>query len=135
MIEALYALYLKHPQISIDTRSISKDCIFFALKGDNFNANEFAHTALSNGAAYAIVDEEKFVLDERCILVDNVLETLQELARYHRRRIKCPVLAITGSNGKTTSKELLYRVLQQKYTTTATKGNYNNHIGVGSWIN
>jgi len=130
MIEALYALYLKHPQISIDTRSISEHCIFFALKGDNFNANEFAHTALSNGAAYAIVDDEKFVLDERCILVDNVLETLQELARHHRRRIKCPVLAITGSNGKTTSKELLYRVLQQKYTTTATKGNYNNHIGV-----
>lgn len=130
MIEALYSLYLKHPQISIDTRSISKHCIFFALKGENFNANEFAHTALGNGAAYAIVDEEKFVLDERCILVDSVLETLQELARYHRRKIKCPVLAITGSNGKTTSKELLYRVLQQKYKTTATKGNYNNHIGV-----
>ena len=116
--------------VCIDTRAISTGCLFFALKGPNFNANEFAITALQKGASYAVVDEAKYVLDERYILVKDVLTTLQNLANHHRKQLKCPVLAITGTNGKTTSKELTYRVLKQKYKTSATKGNLNNHIGV-----
>lgn len=126
----LYDLYKNHPDICIDTRTISKDCLFFALKGPNFNANEFALDALEKGAAFAIVDEEKYVLDERFILVDDALQALQNLANHHRRQLKCPIIAITGSNGKTTSKELCNRVLQKKHKTKATQGNLNNHIGV-----
>lgn len=130
MIQALYALFLKHTEISIDTRSIKKGGLFFALKGPNYNANKFAIQALDLGAAYAVVDEEKYVLDDRYILVENALETLQNLANHHRKQLTCPVLAITGSNGKTTSKELIHRVLAKKYTSSATIGNFNNHIGV-----
>tara|TARA_B110000977_G_scaffold198513_1_gene283539 strand:+ start:1669 stop:2943 length:1275 start_codon:yes stop_codon:yes gene_type:complete len=130
MIQSLYSIFLKHPEISIDTRSIKKGSLFFALKGSNFNANKFAINALNEGAAFAVVDEEKYVLNDQYILVNNVLETLQNLANYHRKQLTCPVLAITGSNGKTTSKELIYRVISKKYKTSATIGNYNNHIGV-----
>tara|TARA_B110000879_G_scaffold89342_1_gene122789 strand:+ start:2575 stop:3849 length:1275 start_codon:yes stop_codon:yes gene_type:complete len=130
MLNKLYSIFLKHPVVCIDTRAISTGCLFFALKGPNFNANEFAITALQKGASYAVVDEAKYVLDERYILVKDVLTTLQNLANHHRKQLKCPVLAITGTNGKTTSKELTYRVLKQKYKTSATKGNLNNHIGV-----
>ena len=130
MLNKLYSIFLEHPEVCIDTREINSGCIFFALKGPNFNANEFAITALEKGALYAVVDEAIFVLDERYILVDDVLITLQKLANHHRKKLKCPVLAITGTNGKTTSKELLYRVLRQKFKTSSTKGNLNNHIGV-----
>ena len=130
MLEKLYSIFLNHSEVCIDTRTINSGCIFFALKGPNFNANEFAIKALEQGASYAVVDEEKYVLDQRYILVPDVLKCLQELANYHRKRLNCPVLAITGTNGKTTSKELIYAVLNQKYRTSATKGNLNNHIGV-----
>jgi len=130
MISNIYHIFLQHPEVCIDTRQTSVGCIFFALKGPNFNANEFALDALNNGAAYAIVDEEKYVLDERFILVQDSLKCLQELAKFHRKKLTCPVIGITGTNGKTTSKELCYAVLSQKYNVTATKGNLNNHIGV-----
>jgi UDP-N-acetylmuramoyl-tripeptide--D-alanyl-D-alanine ligase len=129
-IQALYQLYLVHPSISTDTRSISKDCLFFALKGENFNANTFAAQALQQGAAYVIIDEEAYRVNERCILVADVLTCLQELASYHRQQLKIPVIGLTGSNGKTTTKELLRAVLAEKYIVFATKGNLNNHIGV-----
>ena len=130
MLETLYPIFLKHSVVCIDTRAIKPGCIFFALKGPNFNANEFAYKALEQGASYAVVDEEKYVLDQRYILVANVLECLQQLANHHRKQLQCPILAITGTNGKTTSKELIHAVLKQKYRTSATLGNLNNHIGV-----
>ena len=130
MLKKLYTIFLEHPEVCIDTRAINSGCMFFALKGPTFNANEFAVTALEKGASIAIVDEEKYVLDERYVLVDDVLSTLQNLANYHRKQLNCPIIAITGTNGKTTSKELLYRVLGKKFITSATKGNLNNHIGV-----
>jgi UDP-N-acetylmuramoyl-tripeptide--D-alanyl-D-alanine ligase len=129
-IEQLYEVYRKHQVICTDTRKISKLCLFFALKGDHFNGNEFASQAIENGAAYAIIDEEKYAVNEHFILVSNVLETLQDLARYHRRQLDIPVIGITGSNGKTTTKELIRSVLSQQFKTFATEGNLNNHIGV-----
>ncbi|OYX91851.1 MAG: UDP-N-acetylmuramoyl-tripeptide--D-alanyl-D-alanine ligase, partial [Sphingobacteriia bacterium 35-40-5] len=129
-IEQLYEVYRKHPVICTDTRKISKSCLFFALKGDHFNGNEFAHQAIESGAAYAIIDEAKYAVNERFILVSDVLETLQNLARYHRRQLSIPVIGITGSNGKTTTKELIRSVLSQQFKTFATEGNLNNHIGV-----
>jgi len=129
-IQALYQLYLVNQTICTDTRSISQDCLFFALKGENFNANTFALQALQQGAAYVIIDEEEYKVDERCILVDDVLTCLQELAKYHRQQLKIPVIGLTGSNGKTTTKELIKAVLAEKYVVFATKGNLNNHIGV-----
>ena len=104
--------------------------MFFALKGENFNGNQYAEIALKNGAEYAIIDEEEFKTSSKTILVDNVLKTLQELASYHRTFLKTPIIALTGSNGKTTTKELINVVLSKKYNTTATFGNLNNHIGV-----
>lgn len=130
MIQNLYSLFLQHPNISIDTRKINKNCLFFALKGPNFNGNDFAMQAIKKGAAYAIVDEEKYVLNDQYILVKDCLKTLQELANYHRKHLSIPILGITGSNGKTTSKELCLQVLKKKFKTTATSGNLNNHIGV-----
>ncbi len=109
---------------------ITPGSVFFALKGPKFNANEFAAEALKKGAAYAVVDEKQFVVSDKCILVDDGLKALQDLARYHRSQLKIPVIALTGSNGKTTSKELLSIVLSQEFKTLATKGNLNNHIGV-----
>jgi len=100
------------------------------LKGDNFNANAFAHSALENGAAYAVIDDKQYAVDERFIVVDNVLETLQSLARYHRQQLKTTVLGITGTNGKTTTKELIASVLKEKFNVHFTQGNLNNHIGV-----
>lgn len=114
-----------------DTRKIRKNCMFFALKGDNFNGNEFAEEALKTGARYVVVDDKKYAKNkEDYILVKNVLETLQKLALFHRNYLKVPILAITGSNGKTTTKELINAVLSRKFKTIATKGNLNNHIGV-----
>lgn len=129
-VEELYQLYQMYPTICIDTRKITKDCLFFALKGENFNANEFAQKALENGAKYAIIDEEVFQKDERFILVEDVLDTLQKLANYHRHQLKIPFIGLTGSNGKTTTKELITAVFSKKYKTYATQGNFNNHIGV-----
>jgi UDP-N-acetylmuramoyl-tripeptide--D-alanyl-D-alanine ligase len=129
-IEQLYEVYRKHSVICTDTRKISKSCLFFALKGDHFNGNEFAHQAIESGAAYAIVDEKKYAVNEHFILVSDVLETLQDLARYHRKQLSIPVIGITGSNGKTTTKELIRSVLSQQFKTFATEGNLNNHIGV-----
>lgn len=129
-IEQLYAIYKQHPSIAIDTRNITADGLFFALKGANFDANCFAAQAFANGAAYAIIDDESFKQGDNYIVVDDVLETLQALACYHRQQLTVPIIGVTGTNGKTTSKELLYAVLSQHYSTYATKGNLNNHIGV-----
>ncbi|CAM1341446.1 UDP-N-acetylmuramoyl-tripeptide--D-alanyl-D-alanine ligase [Tenacibaculum amylolyticum] len=129
-IEDLYKLYQKHFLVDTDTRKIRKNTIFFALKGDNFNGNKFAEEALNKGAFCCVVDEEKYRTNEHIILVDNVLETLQKLANYHRKQLAIPVIGLTGSNGKTTTKELINAVLSKKYKTNATSGNLNNHIGV-----
>jgi len=129
-IKKIYKLYSKHYLISTDTRDMRKNTLFFALKGGRFNGNKFANEALKNGARYAIIDEKEYKTSDKTILVDNVLETLQKLASYHRIQLNAPILAITGSNGKTTTKELINCVLSEKYSTTATAGNLNNHIGV-----
>ena len=129
-IEELYELFLKYPCISTDSRSVPENALFFALKGVNFNGNSYAEKALGKGASFAVIDEPEFKLNDRFILVDNVLATLQELSRYHKRQLKIPIIAITGTNGKTTTKELITSVLSKKFRVTATKGNLNNHIGV-----
>lgn len=129
-ISSLYNKFLESGKISTDTRQITPGSIFFALKGDKFDANTFAGHALEKGASYVVVDEREYVLSDRCVLVNNVLETLQKLARHHRDQLKIPVIGLTGSNGKTTSKELLHAVLSKKFKAYATKGNLNNHIGV-----
>jgi UDP-N-acetylmuramoyl-tripeptide--D-alanyl-D-alanine ligase len=129
-IEKLYKKYSVSKKISTDTRQITPGSVFFALKGDKFNANAFAREALDKGASFVVIDEGEYAVDDRCILVPNVLEALQELARFHRNQLKIPVLALTGSNGKTTTKELIHSVLSKKFRTHATKGNLNNHIGV-----
>lgn len=129
-IEELYQIFKKHRIVSTDTRQIRPGSLFFALRGDRFNANEFAEQALNLGAAYCILDDAQFATDDRCILVQNVLQTLQDLARFHRAQLTIPVIGLTGSNGKTTSKELLSAVLNKKFRTYATRGNLNNHIGV-----
>lgn len=129
-IHTIYQHYLSHQTICTDTRSITAGCLFFALKGDNFDANTFAEKALIQGAAFVIIDNKDYHINDQCILVDNVLGTLQELAKYHRSQLRIPVIGLTGSNGKTTTKELINAVLGQKYKTFATKGNLNNHIGV-----
>lgn len=129
-IEQLYQHYLQHPIICTDTRTISAGCLFFALKGENFDANVFAEKALEQGAAYAIVDNEAYAKNKQCILVADVLTALQDLAKHHRQQLQIPVIGLTGSNGKTTTKELIRAVLAEKYKTFATKGNLNNHIGV-----
>ena len=129
-IKNLYRIFLDHPLICTDTRNIQNDTIFFSLKGETFNGNEFAETAINNGAAFAVVDEEKYVKDDRFLLVDNTLKTLQRLGSYHRSTFDIPVIGITGTNGKTTTKELIRNILSQKYKAQATIGNLNNHIGV-----
>ncbi|MEI7500375.1 MAG: UDP-N-acetylmuramoyl-tripeptide--D-alanyl-D-alanine ligase [Bacteroidota bacterium] len=121
---------MKNPVVSTDSRQVQPGSLFFALKGESFNGNEFATLALKHGASYAIVDEPKYADNDRFILVKDVLSTLQEMARHHRLQFNIPVIAITGSNGKTTSRELINSVLSKKYRTLATKGNLNNHIGV-----
>ncbi|WP_353484536.1 UDP-N-acetylmuramoyl-tripeptide--D-alanyl-D-alanine ligase [Haliscomenobacter sp.] len=130
-ISRLYQLFLGAGKaVSTDSRKIEPGCIFFALRGDNFNGNQYALTALEKGASYAIVDDLDLAEQDRCILVDDVLTTLQDLARYHRRQLHIPIIAITGSNGKTTTKELIAAVLGSQYRIHYTQGNLNNHIGV-----
>lgn len=126
-IEEIYNIFKEHPVVSKDTRDITEGCIYFALKGERFNGNEFCEEALKKGAAYAISDERE---DDRIIKVNDVLTTLQELARHHRRVLKTKIIGITGSNGKTTTKELMLSILSTAYKTLATEGNLNNHIGV-----
>ena len=129
-IESIYQHYLSNPVICTDTRSISAGCLFFALKGAHFDANTFTAEALKQGAAFAIIDNPEYQLNAQCILVADVLTALQDLARHHRLELHIPVIGLTGSNGKTTTKELINAVLAEKYKTFATKGNLNNHIGV-----
>lgn len=129
-IENLHRLFLECSSVSTDTRKIEKDCMFFALKGANFDANEFANEALKKGAKYVVIDNSAYNTDNRTILVDDVLIALQKLSTFHRDYLGLPILALTGSNGKTTTKELINVVLSKKFETKATKGNLNNHIGV-----
>lgn len=129
-IEALYKLYESVQSVQTDTRHITEHCMFFALRGANFDANIFAKDALDAGARYAVIDNADYAFDDRYILVDDVLQTLQELAGYHRDQLSIPIIGITGTNGKTTTKELLLTVLKLGFKTVATKGNLNNHIGV-----
>lgn len=129
-IKEIYSVYLEHSTICTDTRKIVKDSLFFALKGENFNGNTFADKALELGCSFAIVDEDIDFKSDRIIKVDDVLTCLQDLARYHRDQIKIPIIGITGTNGKTTTKELIFSVLSTKFKTFATAGNLNNHIGV-----
>ncbi len=129
-ISKIHALFLQCSSVSTDTRKIESNSLFVALKGNNFDANTFALSAIEKGAKYVIIDNANFYIDEQTILVENSLVTLQELAKYHRNYLKLPVIALTGSNGKTTSKELIATVLSKKYQIAATKGNFNNHIGV-----
>ncbi|MFC2110470.1 UDP-N-acetylmuramoyl-tripeptide--D-alanyl-D-alanine ligase [Bacteroidota bacterium] len=129
-IAQIHQLFLASTGVSTDTRKIKKESIFFALKGANFNGNTFAKKALKAGAKYAIVDEESSVENTHCILVEDVLDTMQKLANYHRKYLQLPIIGLTGSNGKTTTKELINTVLEKKFKTFATVGNLNNHIGV-----
>ena len=129
-IEALYQIYSSNYLVTTDTRAIKRDAIFFSLKGDHFNGNKFAEKAIQKGAKYAVIDDINYQIKGKTILVNNVLETLQKLANYHRRQLNIPILGITGSNGKTTTKELIHAVLKTQFNTGATKGNLNNHIGV-----
>jgi UDP-N-acetylmuramoyl-tripeptide--D-alanyl-D-alanine ligase len=128
--QQLYQHYLQHPAITTDTRKIAAGSLFFALKGDKFDANTFAKQAIEAGAAYAVIDNAEYKFNDQCLLVNDVLTTLQDLARHHRRQLTIPVIGLTGTNGKTTTKELINAVLSQHFTTLATQGNLNNHIGV-----
>lgn len=129
-LKQIYRQFLQYPHVVTDSRKIESGCIFFALKGEKFNGNQFARDALQEGAALAIIDEHEFEVEGKTILVDDVLQTLQDLANLHRHEIGIPVLGITGSNGKTTTKELIAAVLSQKFRVNCTEGNLNNHIGV-----
>jgi UDP-N-acetylmuramoyl-tripeptide--D-alanyl-D-alanine ligase len=128
--EQLYQIYLKHPVISTDTRKITTGCLFFALKGDNFDANTFAQEAIEQGASYAVIDNPAYQKGDQYLLVNDVLTALQNLARHHRRQLNIPVIGLTGTNGKTTTKELINAVLSRRFNTYSTQGNLNNHIGV-----
>ena len=130
-IAEFYELFLRHPHVSTDTRHLVKDSLFFALKGASFDGNQFALQALEAGCAYAVVDDYQIAQkDERCIYVDDALVALQVLAAYHRRQLGTPILQITGTNGKTTTKELVAAVLSERLRVLYTEGNLNNHIGV-----
>jgi UDP-N-acetylmuramoyl-tripeptide--D-alanyl-D-alanine ligase len=128
--EELYNLYKEYPSVQTDTRKLKAGDIFFALKGNNFNGNRFAKQAVEEGAAYTVIDEKEFEIPGKTILVDDVLISLQQLAKHHRQQLTIPFLAITGSNGKTTTKELIHAVLSTTYKTYTTEGNLNNHIGI-----
>jgi UDP-N-acetylmuramoyl-tripeptide--D-alanyl-D-alanine ligase len=129
-IKYIHSLFLKCNSVSIDTRKIEPNSIFVAIKGERFDANTFATEALEKGASYVIIDNESYHIDQRTILVEDSLVALQQLAKYHREYLKLPIIALTGSNGKTTTKELINAVLSRKFKTKATVGNLNNHIGV-----
>ncbi len=126
----LYAIYKEHPSVSTDTRKITQGCLFFALKGPNYNANKFANDALAKGASYCVIDDAEYAISDKFILVDDALLALQQLANHHRKQLNIPVIAIVGSNGKTTTKELITAVLNTTFIVWATPGNFNNHIGL-----
>lgn len=129
-IQDIHNLFLQCSSLSIDTRKIEKNSMFFAIKGENFDANTFAREALDLGALFVVIDNKSYFIDDRTILVEDSLQTLQELAKFHRNYLGLPIVALTGSNGKTTTKELINVVLAKKFKTKATIGNLNNHIGV-----
>ena len=129
-IEELYQLFSKSKKITIDSRLSETGAIFFGLKGDNVDGNKFAENAIENGCSYAIIDNPEYLCENNTILVNDVLKTLQDLAKYHRQQFDIPIIAITGTNGKTTTKELIVSVLSKKYSISSTKDNLNNHIGV-----
>jgi UDP-N-acetylmuramoyl-tripeptide--D-alanyl-D-alanine ligase len=129
-IPELYEIFKENPSVQTDTRKLKNGDIFFALKGPHFNGNKFAQKAIDEGARYAVIDEKEFEIAKKTILVDDVLATLQQLATYHRQQFTIPFIAITGSNGKTTTKELIHSVLSTTYKTYTTEGNLNNHIGI-----
>ena len=129
-LDALYELFLQCGEVTTDSRRCPEGSLFFALKGDTFDGNAFAGKALDAGCAYAVIDEPQYANDPRCILVDDALHTLQQLARLHRRKLGTPLLGITGTNGKTTTKELIAAVLGKRHKVLYTQGNLNNHIGV-----
>ena len=131
-MKELYELFLQHPTITTDSRDVPEGSMFFALKGDTFDGNAYAISALEKGAAYAVIDEKEYAKEsnDRLILVEDVLTTLQQLAKYHRVHLGTPIIGITGTNGKTTTKELISAVLKKKYNVLYTQGNFNNHIGV-----
>ncbi len=130
MIDRLYNAYLASRTVTTDSRNITPGCLFFAFKGEKFDGNAFAPQALEQGAVLCVISDAQYKVDDRCIVVPDVLKTLQELAREHRRHLEIPVIGITGTNGKTTTKELVHAVLAKRYKTSATKGNFNNHLGV-----
>ena len=129
-IETLYSHFKNSSGISTDSRNVPENALFFALKGPSFDGNKFAASALQKGALKVIVDNPEYQISDACILVDDVLKTLQNLASFHRKQFRIPVIGITGTNGKTTTKELIYAVLSTRFKTHYTKGNFNNHIGV-----
>ncbi len=129
-VPELYNIFLKNPSVQTDTRKLKRGDLFFALNGDNFNGNRFAQQAVDAGAAWAVIDEKEYEIPGKTLLVEDVLTALQELAGYHRRQFNIPFIAITGSNGKTTTKELIHAVLSRAFTVYTTEGNLNNHIGV-----
>ncbi|MEH6620917.1 UDP-N-acetylmuramoyl-tripeptide--D-alanyl-D-alanine ligase [Maribacter arcticus] len=129
-VQDLHSIFLEFPSVNTDTRKIKKNDIFFALKGDNFNGNTYAQQAINNGASYVIIDQKEYYINDKTILVEDTLVMLQKLANYHRNFCSAKVISLTGSNGKTTTKELIHAVLARKYKTIATVGNLNNHIGV-----
>ena len=129
-IKEIYALFQQHSTICTDSRKISNGAMFISLKGENFNGNKYALKAIQDGCSYAIIDEKEYDTHQNTILVNNALKTLQDLATYHRSQLNIPIIGITGTNGKTTSKELINAVLSSELSCYATKGNLNNHIGV-----
>lgn len=129
-IEKLYSVYKNYPSVQTDTRKLKQGDIFFALKGGNFNGNSFAQQAIEKGAVLAVIDEKEFEIPGKTFLADDVLTALQQLAKYHRQQFNIPFIGITGSNGKTTTKELIHAVLSSTYKTYTTEGNLNNHIGI-----
>ena len=130
MIEQLYKAYLQSRKVTTDSRQITPGCLFFAFRGATFDGNAFAPQALEQGAALCVISDPQYKVDDRCLVVDDVLATLQQLAAHHRRHLAIPVIGITGTNGKTTTKELVHAVLAKRYLTHATAGNFNNHLGV-----
>ena len=129
-MSSLYDIYLQHPRICTDTRNIIEGSLFFCLKGENFDGNRFALDALNKGAAYVVTENKEYADNPRCVIVDDSLKALQQLASEHRSHLKVPVIGITGTNGKTTTKELTAAVLKKKFKVAFTQGNLNNHIGV-----
>lgn len=130
IIQTLYSAFLRSHAVTTDSRAITPGCLFFAFKGETFDGNAFAPQALEQGATFCVISDERYRVDERCMVVPDVLETLQQLAREHRSHLQIPVIGITGTNGKTTTKELVHAVLSRRYRTAATQGNFNNHLGV-----